>query len=779
MTNYYKVASKHKKCQFWGSIAGIILSLCLIVVVVGGYFLLDFLLDREIKGFVIVSPTGSDYIKYDEWVHNDYPDAVPVHQYFYLHNITNLDDVLHNGAIPNVEEVGPFTYRLYIKKIDVEFNDKGTEVEFTEMPYNIYINESDQHPEDVYVTNINPAYLAIVGLVGSEAALSQLAIGITFTTIIDTYKLYFTEGVTQFTFAQTIQGTYDTLVSDVMSDLGLNQTEAEQHVKTTWANSTSGDTLPSYWDEFGILASGDFSATPSNITDEIFDKLWPMFVLDQSYVVSLWFGSFLNESIKETWAKTFSPIEIEQFGMVLAWMASYKRRNLISALITQYQNRSVSSEEDLVYLQWGSGVVTDYVSFVSLFGGLPGLPNVPSEIGIWSNRSVDWDVTKSRSLLDGPTSLMDSTNVITFLTLYAQGNLPVIQATWGLDTTEATWFFKYYLMLESEFVSLILQSVFDAGGGFFTTRTVDEWLWGAVDPLLALIDPENAVVSLIKNFTSEDQARANGNTFKIHTGKNDIDKITQVIEWNGKAVLPAGNPWPANVTVGGIFKEQAGPWLDSTEDKILSMWSADYLRQITLEYEKKTTKHGIRLYRYISRDEDFDVNPDYAQHIKGFLNLKPAASGIPYYVSRNRFYGCDEIWRQKINGTVPPSLEDRGYTDVEPITGYFIDIQAKVQYNVYLDNSTTYDKFNSDVPKDIMFPMVSATLQTAITKDLARTFTDVVYVFMDAQEGVLWGGIALGCLGIVISLCVLAWVVYRMRRDGYSLIGSTEYEDFN
>ena len=90
-------------------------------------------LDEGIKDTVKVPhPHNSEF---DEWVSNDYEDAIPKYKTFYMWNLTNADAFL-GGAIPEYEELGPFVYRQFDTKYDISFSDDKDEVSYKE--YNTY-----------------------------------------------------------------------------------------------------------------------------------------------------------------------------------------------------------------------------------------------------------------------------------------------------------------------------------------------------------------------------------------------------------------------------------------------------------------------------------------------------------------------------------------------------------------------------------------------------------------------------------------------------------------
>ena len=125
-------------------------------------------LDAGIKDSVAVPhPHSSDY---DEWVSNDYEDAVPMVKSFYMWNMLNPEGILA-GEKPQYEEVGPFNFRIYSEKYDVKFSDSKNEV--TYKSYTRYEELPGSNSLDTNITNINPGYLGVLADKGSEAGIVE------------------------------------------------------------------------------------------------------------------------------------------------------------------------------------------------------------------------------------------------------------------------------------------------------------------------------------------------------------------------------------------------------------------------------------------------------------------------------------------------------------------------------------------------------------------------------------------------------------------------------
>ncbi|XP_063775849.1 lysosome membrane protein 2 [Pseudophryne corroboree] len=76
--------------------------------------------EKEVKQAVVLK-NGTDVFK--EWI----DPSPPIYMQFYFFNVTNPLEVL-DGEKPVVDEIGPYTYREYRPKEDIEFLENATEV---------------------------------------------------------------------------------------------------------------------------------------------------------------------------------------------------------------------------------------------------------------------------------------------------------------------------------------------------------------------------------------------------------------------------------------------------------------------------------------------------------------------------------------------------------------------------------------------------------------------------------------------------------------------------
>lgn len=79
---------------------------------------------------------------------------VPVYERYYFFNITNPIEVERFAAKPKLKEIGPFTYRLYLNKTGIKFNDNGT-VTFREKKTWIFLRDLSVAEETQIITTLN------------------------------------------------------------------------------------------------------------------------------------------------------------------------------------------------------------------------------------------------------------------------------------------------------------------------------------------------------------------------------------------------------------------------------------------------------------------------------------------------------------------------------------------------------------------------------------------------------------------------------------------------
>mmetsp|Transcript_39706 Transcript_39706/g.100028 ORF Transcript_39706/g.100028 Transcript_39706/m.100028 type:complete len:695 (-) Transcript_39706:184-2268(-) len=144
----------------------------LLALIIGGVLIetVDSKLDEKI---VISSKDDSEY---DNWITNTDHDDTPLYYEFYFYNITNLDEV-KRGLQVKMKETGPYWYRIWQRKLNVEFLGENR-VQYLEQEWYEFDPERSQgrSNSDIIVMP-NPAYVNVMRALGSEFNLKMLMLG--------------------------------------------------------------------------------------------------------------------------------------------------------------------------------------------------------------------------------------------------------------------------------------------------------------------------------------------------------------------------------------------------------------------------------------------------------------------------------------------------------------------------------------------------------------------------------------------------------------------------
>lgn len=119
-----------------------------------GYLLPPFILQKLHKGILdnVIWRPDSPPEAYERFLRDDHPGDPLDFCRFYFWNITNLQEV-QNGATPELEEVGPYTYIKHRRKVDALFSGDGT-VQFKAYEYLLHLpgNSAGNASADIITT---------------------------------------------------------------------------------------------------------------------------------------------------------------------------------------------------------------------------------------------------------------------------------------------------------------------------------------------------------------------------------------------------------------------------------------------------------------------------------------------------------------------------------------------------------------------------------------------------------------------------------------------------
>ena len=132
-------------------------SMVTVVTMVIFFFMTDLYLKQWANGLAEISPANEDMWK-GVLVGND-DLGFQILRHHYLYNCTNYNDVILKDAVPQYQEIGPYTYREYNKYEDVE--------------YDVEVEELSDSGEKVIRKAIKANYKQILANVDEKAPLDS------------------------------------------------------------------------------------------------------------------------------------------------------------------------------------------------------------------------------------------------------------------------------------------------------------------------------------------------------------------------------------------------------------------------------------------------------------------------------------------------------------------------------------------------------------------------------------------------------------------------------
>lgn len=114
----------------------------------------------------IIWSKNSSTDTYARYARDDHPDDPIIYSRFHLFNITNLHEV-KSGHKPDLQQLGPFTYRKHSVKKHITFDGNG-KVSFTRDEFYTDLNDNSKiHSLDDIVTTVNVPLLGALAKVHS------------------------------------------------------------------------------------------------------------------------------------------------------------------------------------------------------------------------------------------------------------------------------------------------------------------------------------------------------------------------------------------------------------------------------------------------------------------------------------------------------------------------------------------------------------------------------------------------------------------------------------
>ncbi|XP_040012988.1 lysosome membrane protein 2-like isoform X2 [Xiphias gladius] len=227
--------------------------------------------------------------------------------------------------------------------------------------------------------------------------------------------------------------------------------------------------------------------------------------------------------------------------------------------------------------------------------------------------------------------------------------------------------------------------------GPFTTRTVDELLWGYQDPLLTRISSTQPDVEKFFGLMYKKNG-SNDGEFVYHTGEQDYMDYGRVKTWKGQSELTF---WTTNHSnsINGSDGSAFHPLLNKNER--IYIFTPDLCRSIYMEFEKDVEVKGIPAYRFtpprsvLASKEENPANEGFCVTPKeclgtGLLKVSPCRKGAPVVASFPHFYLADDKYAAAIKGLSPQRQHHQTFLDLNPTTGVIVRANKRAQINVLL-----------------------------------------------------------------------------------------------
>uniref|UniRef100_A0A3Q0SDW2 Scavenger receptor class B, member 2a n=1 Tax=Amphilophus citrinellus TaxID=61819 RepID=A0A3Q0SDW2_AMPCI len=331
-------------------------------------------------------------------------------------------------------------------------------------------------------------------------------------------------------------------------------------------------------------------------------------------------------------------------------------------------------------------------------------------------------------------------------------------------------------------VSIWMNSI---GSGLFTTRTVDELLWGYEDPLLARVAASSPEVEKVFGLMYKKNG-SNDGEFIYHTGEQNYMDYGRIETWQGQRQLTFWNSNYSNSIVGSDGSA-FHPLLNKNER--IYIFTPDLCRTIYMEFEKDVEVKGIPAYRFTpppsvlaSKEENpdnegFCVTPKECLGT-GVLKVSPCRKGAPVVASFPHFYLADGKYAAAIEGMSPERTHHQTFLDLNPTTGVIVRAHKRAQVNVLLQRVPGFP--TTRTLNETVFPVMFINESVVIDDESAARVRKLLLISTMVSNFPL---IIVGLGGIMLIVLVILLAKARKQKSSaeddtaYSPVNDKEKED--
>ncbi|XP_074474870.1 lysosome membrane protein 2-like isoform X2 [Sebastes fasciatus] len=323
------------------------------------------------------------------------------------------------------------------------------------------------------------------------------------------------------------------------------------------------------------------------------------------------------------------------------------------------------------------------------------------------------------------------------------------------------------------------------GSGLFTTRTVDELLWGYEDPLLVRVKQGSPEVETVFGLMHKKNGSNNGE-FVYHTGKQNYMDYGRVATWKGESKLTFWKTDQSN-SINGSDGSAFHPLLN--KDERIYIFTPDLCRSIHMEFEKEVEVKGIPAYRFtpprsvFASKEENPANEGFCVTPKeclgtGLLKVSPCRKGAPVVASFPHFYLGEDKYVAAIEGMSPQREHHQTFLDLNPTTGVIVRANKRAQINILIGKLSGFPKTRG--LNDTIFPVMFIN-ESVVIDDASAARVHKLLMISTAVSNFPLIIVGLGA----IMLAVLIILLYKARKQtttteedaSYSPVSAMEKED--
>eukprot|EP01094_Clydonella_sp_ATCC50884_P021262 TRINITY_DN4645_c0_g1_i2.p1 TRINITY_DN4645_c0_g1~~TRINITY_DN4645_c0_g1_i2.p1 ORF type:complete len:843 (-),score=189.22 TRINITY_DN4645_c0_g1_i2:320-2848(-) len=795
------MATKRGKAKLGGTVCCFSCGACAI----GCSFFLAWLITASINFYIIhhavVDSTKS--FGYTDWVSNHYPGYPLRTECYTLFNLSNADEFVAQGALPIVDEVGPYCYQIMSDLLDVDWTDDGDRVTFNEYTRYWYMPSRTNGSQDDVIININPAYSGVVVSAFGERTLSLAFMGPSNLGNIHFMKTQFLWDVVANNTPPAIAQQSNLCVADLEHTFNLTRPDAQAMFCKEWASAAAPPTNNSVWEY--MLSHSETSSASCLL---LFDPSMPLSLASTAAASTSFWSDLVNvcsgQCVETPSGQMRCPgdqppfvyptypapptcnlllsnlsaamnMSTQQASAVVQWLGGEFLNPLVREPLKE--QFGVDDFEDLAYVQWGA---RRGVSLTSLADIYPGVFPIPPEYIKATDQVAPLNVTQCKKLLDGAMGINNMTHLPYFAEALAEAvasNQSTPLHPWGVDATEAEAVSVFWALGDESFSQQRLKdNIFPAGGGLITSRTVEEIMFYAYDPLLLYANPSDVNACIVCNFTSPDHCREKQLPSVYNTGKKNISLVAWTEQFEMSEYV-YGYPEPYRVR-GTNEIGQYEPFTQDDDDHHFPTFDNDYMRVLDLVPHGDVTLKGIPSRNYAISNETWAPNPAFDQSIQGFTNMAGLHNGSQIFLSNPHMWLANQSYIDKVTGMLESDyLRDGNSVVIEPISGAVLSLYVGIQVNMYMPKEQLFGLFHPNVTHDVMVPLVIAVEETVLTDAQANLWKYTIGLSQSALPYLYWGLLALGAFAVVAGtgmgvLLGLDLTTVRPTHDmaGYDLI---------